>query len=116
MPWKAESNSVWLEFVEGEGGEGLVWKGGRGQTLPGLLECIEESGLGSQSNAGCHWWFLSREGYDQICTEVTGCSVASGLAEARWEQGAVSEADPVAQTGTGTGPGTVRLDKTWTGQ
>lgn len=41
--------------------------------------------------------------------------MASGLAEARWEQGAISEADPVAQTGTGTGTGTVRLDKTWTG-
>lgn len=54
MPWKAESNSVWLEFVEGEGGERLGWKGGRDQTLPGLLECIKESGLGSQSNGGGH--------------------------------------------------------------
>lgn len=62
MPWKAESNSVWLGFVEGEGGKRLGWKGGRDQTLPGLLECIKDSGLGSQSNGGGHWWFLSREG------------------------------------------------------
>lgn len=40
--------------------------------------------------------------------------MVSGLAEAQWEQGAISEADLIAWMGTGRG--TVRLDKTWTGE
>lgn len=61
---------------------------------------------------GCHWWVLSREGYDQLRAEAPGSAWGVDWQKQDGKQGAISEADPVAGTGTGTG----RLDETWAGE